>query len=211
MFVQMYIPMKIGTIVFAMLVLTMSIQAQDDYTAKIQHLRAEKDAELKSKKLSPLQKADRKAFDHLNYYPIDEAWNLEVDFAIVENGDTLDMMTSSGKTKQFYVYGRITIYHDGKRESLFAYNRIWPEGYVSEYPPSLFIPFKDHTTGNETYGGGRYLDIDIPAESGLINLDFNLCYNPYCAYGDGFSCPLPPDANDLDFEVKAGEKNYGEH
>lgn len=196
----------------AVLVLCVSnLCAQHSFTDSIQSVRTAKDVELKSKKHSPLQKKDRRAFDHLNYYPVDEAWNLEVDFAIVEHGDTVDMMTSSGKTKQFYVYGRITIYHDGKRESLFAYNRIWPEGYVSEYPPSLFIPFKDHTSGNETYGGGRYLDIDIPAESGLIELDFNLCYNPYCAYGDGFSCPLPPEVNHLGFEVKAGEKNYTSH
>ena len=200
--------------VFYFLVLfcfTLIAKSQDDHTAQIKKLRTEKNVELRSKKNSPLQKKDRKAFDHLNYFPIDKAWCKDVEFALVENGDTIDIITSSGKPKQFYVFGKITFCNDGTPESLNAYMRIWPEGYESDYPPSLFIPFKDQTSGEETYGGGRYMDIDVPAESGLIKLDFNLCYNPYCSYGDGFSCPLPPEVNDLDFEVVAGEKNYGGH
>ena len=134
----MKFPLKTVVTILVLLALTMSIQAQDDYTAKVQQLRTEKDAELKSKKHSPLQKKDRKAFDHLNYYPIEESWNKEVAFTLVQNGDTIDIMTSSGKVKQFYVYGKIALTHQGIQESLEAYRRIWPEGYVSHYPPSLF-------------------------------------------------------------------------
>jgi uncharacterized protein (DUF1684 family) len=69
----------------------------------------------------------------------------------------------------------------------------------------LFIPFTDLTNGKETYGGGRYLDIIIPETDSFI-LDFNLAYNPYCAYNHTYSCPIPPEENFINNQVKAGEK-----
>jgi hypothetical protein len=131
---------------------------------------------------------------------------------LLDGRDTLDMMTSAGFTKRFVTHGIILIERDGRLDSLYSYVRIWPEGQESAYDPHLFVPFTDHTTGVESYGGGRYLDLPIPTE-GVAELivDFNRCYNPYCAYGDGFSCPIPPRKNDLDFSVRAGERDYGKH
>ncbi len=71
----------------------------------------------------------------------------------------------------------------------------------------LFVPFNDYTNGVSSYGGGRYLDIDIPAGDKTI-IDFNFAYNPYCAYHDRWSCPIPPSENNLDIEVEAGVKSY---
>ena len=68
----------------------------------------------------------------------------------------------------------------------------------------MFIPFKDATNGIETYGGGRYLD--APLENGVLTLDFNLAYSPFCAYFEGWTCPLPPRANYLNVAIRAGEK-----
>ena len=160
--------------------------AQSSYVKEIEQGRKAKDKGLRSRRHSPLQKEDRKAFDHLHYYPVDEAWKKEVQFTMIEKGDTIDIMTSSGKIKQFYEYGSLAFAHLGDSDTLTAYKRIWPEGYDSPYAPYLFVPFKDLTTGESTYGGGRYMDIDVPEKSGVITLDFNLCYNPYCAYGGGF-------------------------
>lgn len=185
--------------------------AQTDYIKDIEKGRKAKDKGLRSKRHSPLQSEDMKTFDHLNYFPVDPAWKKEVSFTMIEKGDTIDIMTSSGKVKQFYEYGTLTFAHLGDSDTLTAYKRIWPEGYDVPYAPYLFVPFKDLTTGETSYGGGRYLDIDVPKESGTITLDFNLCYNPYCAYGGGFSCPIPPKKNFVDLKIEAGEKDFGAH
>ena len=76
-------------------------------------------------------------------------------------------------------------------------------------PKRLFIPFRDTTSGKETYGAGRYLELDENA-SGIYTIDFNLAYNPYCAYNIDFSCPLPPEQNTLKVAIRAGEKHYHE-
>ncbi|MEQ9188362.1 MAG: DUF1684 domain-containing protein [Cryomorphaceae bacterium] len=188
--------------------------AQDrpaDYEKLIVQGRKAKDKELKSKRHSPLQAEDRKAFHGLNYFAVDPEWRKLAHFILLENGDTLDIMTSAGKTKEYFEYGLLVIEHLGDADSLTAYKRIWPEGYESPYAPYLFVPFTDLSTGKTTYGGGRYLDIDVPLENGDVVLDFNLCYNPYCAYGSGFSCPIPPKQNFLDVHVEAGEKDFGKH
>jgi uncharacterized protein (DUF1684 family) len=78
------------------------------------------------------------------------------------------------------------------------------------YKNYLFIPFKDKTSGNETYGGGRYLDVTVP-NSELTWLDFNTAYNPYCAYSYRYSCPIPPTVNTLPIEIRAGEKTPSGH
>ncbi|MDG1428784.1 MAG: DUF1684 domain-containing protein, partial [Crocinitomicaceae bacterium] len=70
---------------------------------------------------------------------------------------------------------------------------------------SLFIPFRDKTSRHETYGGGRYLDVQIP-DRDMMHLDFNLAYNPYCAYSHRYSCPIPPEENTLNVSILAGEK-----
>jgi hypothetical protein len=77
------------------------------------------------------------------------------------------------------------------------------------YEKHLFIPFNDRTNGNETYGGGRFLDVYETGTDTLI-IDFNLAYNPYCAYNHKYSCPIPPEANNLELKVKAGEKKFHE-
>jgi hypothetical protein len=74
-----------------------------------------------------------------------------------------------------------------------------------EYEDYLFLPFNDYTNGNETYGGGRYLDVRIPKGNTMV-LDFNKAYNPYCAYTYGYSCPVPPRGNSLETEINAGIK-----
>ena len=80
-------------------------------------------------------------------------------------------------------------------------------GYAFEPGPvsELFIPFRDTTSGSETYGAGRYLDLE-PEDDGTYVLDFNIAYNPWCAYAPQYSCPLPPRENWLTFPIEAGEK-----
>jgi uncharacterized protein len=76
-----------------------------------------------------------------------------------------------------------------------------------EYKNYLFLPFLDLTSGNESYGGGRYIDMRIP-KGNIITIDFNKAYNPYCAYNHKYSCPVVPDENNLNIEIKAGVKKF---
>lgn len=193
------------------LVFQLSLHAQSTYKDDIEKIRLEKDHELKDRKNSPLQKPDRKKFQPLNYYPVEESWRVQARFTRLEGMDEIEIPTSSGKSKTFKVYGMFEFVMEGRTFALRAYKRVWPEGQVpADYHESLFVPFKDLTTGGETYGGGRYMDIELPGEyDRMVELDFNLCYNPYCAYGSGFSCPIPPEANFMDIKVTAGEKAYG--
>lgn len=197
------------TLVFFLTLMAQPSYAQTKYAKEITKNRKAKDKGLRSKRHSPLQPEDRAAFDHLHYFVVDSDWKKKADFIRLEGGDTIDMMTSSGKTKLFYEYGLLVLSHLGGSDTLTAFMRIWPEGYDAPYDPYLFVPFTDLSTGESTYGGGRYMDIGVPEEEGVVTLDFNLCYNPYCAYGSGFSCPIPPKKNHLNMYVEAGERDYG--
>ena len=117
------------------------------------------------------------------------------------------MMTSSGeKADPYKRFARLSFELSGRPLQLTAYQnqRLLQSEVYDKY---LFIPFKDLNSGKITYGGGRYLDIDIP-DSNLVLLDFNQAYNPYCAYGSHWSCPIPPKENYLEVEINAGEKNF---
>jgi uncharacterized protein (DUF1684 family) len=84
---------------------------------------------------------------------------------------------------------------------------------MPQYKDYLYLPFKDFTNGESTYGGGRYLDFKMSdiQENQTIIIDFNKAYNPYCAYSDGYSCPIPPSENHLQVFIEAGEKNIKDH
>jgi hypothetical protein len=81
-----------------------------------------------------------------------------------------------------------------------------------EYADYLFLPFNDASNGKTTYGGGRFIDLEIPAAGNkTIEIDFNKAYNPYCAYNHNYSCPIPPDENNLNILVNAGVKDFAHH
>ena len=119
------------------------------------------------------------------------------------------MPTYSGKTKEHVAYAVLSFMLDGKPQQLTLYRSL-NLMKVPNYRDYLFLPFKDATSGRETYGGGRYIDFrtgDI--KDGKVTLDFNRAYNPYCAYQEGYSCPIPPTNNVLSVAIEAGEKTYG--
>lgn len=154
---------------------------------------------------------DAATFHGLRYYPPDPAWAFSVPLTPTLPGPaaefTLD--TNTGQPRTMALYGTVTLpLPDGERTlSVFA-----PLG--EEVPQRVFIPFRDATSGPETYGAGRYLDAPLTRSGSvqdgdgdaLVSLDFNLAYHPYCAYGDGWTCPLPPRENVLPVAVRAGER-----
>ena len=193
--------------IFIMLLFSYSVLvSQEDYKTQIENYRAKKDLELQSRKTSPLKRKDRKQFQDLPYFDIYESWKFDVELRKTSNSDIIEIPTSAGYAKKFKEYGILEIYVDDKYVPLTAFVRIPRDGEEPPQHPSLFVPFKDLTSGNSTYGGGRYLDIPLPKEGSVATVDFNLAYSPYCAYGEGFACPIPPVQNFIKAEVTAGEK-----
>ena len=157
--------------------------------------RRDKDAFMKDHPQSPLSPEQQAAFDGLPYYDYNPALDLTVRVDPVEGEHEIAIETSSGDVRRYERYGRFTFTVDNQPVTLTIYEA--PHGY--------FLPFADANAGVETYGGGRYLEPEeLPG--GLFHVDFNQAYNPFCAYSDGWSCPIPPAENRLAVAIRAGEK-----
>lgn len=175
----------------------------------IEVFRDGRDKEFRNRTESPLGENDFESFNGLNYYPDDASFSVKAELLRAPGEKAYWLPTSNGGTKKFVKYGILKFQLGGKAQSLTVYDmdQAAKEKYP-EYADLLFIPFKDATNKTETYGGGRYIDIKRPDGKEVI-LNFNLAYNPNCAYGgDKWSCPIPPKENFLKVEIKAGEKRF---
>lgn len=176
------------------------------FSAEIARHREHYKQEFLTEPRSPLKAADT-AF--LDFFPADPAWRVVTRFERAPDAQPFDLPTYSGLTRRYQKYGVLHFEISGKPYQLSVYQNltlIQQEAYKDH----LFLPFKDRTNGDSSYGGGRYFDLsrtDISADGTLI-LDFNKCYNPWCAYSDGYNCPIPPAENHLEVAIVAGERNF---
>ena len=155
---------------------------------------------------SPLKPRDRETFTALEFFPVDTAFIVTAKFVRTPSEVPFYMPTTTERLPEYVKYGELYFTLRGKDLKLNIYQN--KELILQkEYDDYLFLPFTDLTNGVTTYGGGRYLDLRIP-EGNLIQLDFNKAYNPYCAYNEKYSCPIPPAENDLSIEIEAGVKDY---
>ncbi len=177
-------------------------QDMQKLTAQSLTFQIEQDLLYVSKKKSPLTKKERKAFEGHSYFKLDTTFMVMADFERLNSKDTMEMATVRGETKFYVPYAKLTFNLNGELHSLTAYQSLKLRE-IDEYKNYLFVPFKDATSGKTSYGGGRYLDIEIP-EGDQIVLNFNVAYNPYCAYTAGYNCSIPPAENTLAVAVKAG-------
>jgi len=154
---------------------------------------------------TPLEKSDWEHFTELEFFPINLDFAFEAEFVLTPNEPPFMMKRTKDEVK-YQKYGEVYFKYKGKEYKLNAYQnlRYIERGGDVDY---LFIPFNDLTNDESTYGGGRYIDTDIP-EGKTIILDFNQAYNPYCAYNKKYSCPIPPRENDLNIAVEAGVKAF---
>ncbi len=174
-----------------------------DYGSAIAGYRAEKDAFFKSAPGSPIPVDEREAFTGLPYYAVDADLVFEGLTPEPYTGDEpshFQIPTSDGKLRPAHRAGVFRFDLDGASRQLTAYEL---EGAHSD--GRLFLPFLDATSGSETYGAGRYLDLE-PDEDGTYAIDFNLAYHPSCVYAAHFSCPITPAENRLAVRVEAGER-----
>ena len=173
-----------------------------EYAEAVQQFRTDKDAFFKAAPGSPIPAGEREAFTGLPYYPVDPAYYFEERTLEPYTGDEpshFQIPTSDGKLRPAHRAGILAFELGGERQSLTAY--VLDAGD----PTSLFVPFLDATSGTETYGAGRYLDLE-PEDDGTYILDFNIAYHPSCVYDAIFSCPLTPAENRLPVRVEAGER-----
>jgi len=167
-------------------------------TEKLAGFRQRKDAFFKEHPNSPLNDDQKAAFEHLNYFPDnpDLRLQLELDTSGEGIGEEVTIGTVSGEAKRYTRIGRVHFSVDGQPVTLSVFREA-TRGH-------LFVPFRDSTSGKETYEVGRYLEPKLLPD-GRVNLDLNLAYNPYCAYNHGWSCPIPPFENFLRAPIRAGE------
>ena len=161
--------------------------------------RAEKDRFMRSND-SPVPAEQRATFPPLLYYPIDPAYQVPASLNVARGDEVLQIPTSTGQRRDMRRIGTLRFMVQGKELGLTAF-----VDASSNDMRRLFVPFGDFTNGNETYPGGRYLDLDRTA-SGAYDLDFNRAYNPFCVVNAAYDCPLPPKENRLPVPIRAGEK-----
>jgi len=168
-------------------------------TTALDQFRAEKDTLFRDHPHSPLDRSERESFRGLQYYPENPGLVFDVEPQLFDPPELVEMQTSTGDDATYLRWGRVTFAVDGQEASLPVYR--------DPGSGSLFLPFQDASAGGETYGAGRYLEVEeLPG--GRLHLDFNYAYNPYCAYGEGWSCPIPLAENRLRVAIRAGEKTY---
>ncbi len=187
------------------IVVTMVIASCTSFSEEMRRHREHYKQQFLSDPRSPLDSGDLKSLD---FFPSVRSARIEADFTATPTAEPFEMATYSGITRTYRKWGEATFLWKGQGASLALFENMTFRGNPM-YRDYLFLPFKDDTNGHTTYGGGRYLNLSkADTEDGQITIDFNKSYNPWCAFSDGFNCPIPPRENHLPFEVKAGEKKY---
>lgn len=187
-------------VIIAILLGNLACTRKTDYENTVDKFRSQTLGFYTRPEESPLNSEELKSFGGLHFFDINEQYNLLATIEWMSQPDTVTMKTSKDDIRY---YLRVALLHftiAGNNYQLAAYQP--PDDSLS----SLFVPFHDLTNGNESYGGGRYLDIEADKGTTDIKLDFNFSYVPYCAYSHRYSCPLVPAENDLKVRIEAGEK-----
>ncbi|OGO28881.1 MAG: hypothetical protein A2W33_01000 [Chloroflexi bacterium RBG_16_52_11] len=165
--------------------------------SELEAMRAEKDEFFAHHPQSPLTPEQKQTFKGLNYFAENPDLRLEVQVDELPEKERLEMQTSTGDVQRYERFGRFRFMVEGQEAELTIYQS---EG-------GFFLPFVDSLAGQETYPAGRYLEPE-PLPDGRFRVDFNLAYNPYCAYNEMWSCPITPFENRLKVAIRAGEKSF---
>jgi len=183
---------------------------EQDYMKALAQFRRQKDDYFRTAPESPIPESERTAFKGLRYYPPLFALRVAAQVERLPASAPIQMATSDGAFREFVKAAALRFLIDGQAYTLTGYSSA---DDASDPDAALFIPFRDALSGKETYGAGRYLDVHAEQSADgqpIAILDFNLAYNPYCAYNDNFSCPITPPENTLPVAIYAGERNYHE-
>lgn len=198
--------MKHILLVLACIFIFCTVFAQQDTAVLNDAYRFQKELvkEYADKATSPLSKEAAKSFKGIHFFPVNTAYIVKAVFKRTTEEKIFGMPTSGSTTKQYLKYAEVNFTLSGKPYKLNVYQSV-SLASQRQYRDYLFIPFRDASSGKETYGGGRYIDLTIPYGDTII-INFNKAYQPYCAYTEGYNCPIPPRENYLPVKVEAGVK-----
>lgn len=167
--------------------------------SELEHFRKQKDDFFRSNPYSPLTPDQKQRFTGLRYFPKNPNLDLIVEVEESPQKEEISVQTNTGEVQRFVRYGHFSFTVDGREATLTLFEG--EQGY--------FLPFADGLAGEETYGAGRYLEPEALPD-GRFHVDFNLAYNPYCAYNEHWTCPLTPPENRIDVPIRAGEKVFAQ-
>lgn len=183
--------------------------SQDEYSWEMKQFRHQKDQFFATSPDAPIPAHERQQFEGLRYFEPDLSYRVEAELVRFDTPEIVQLGTTTGRISQHYRYGEVRFTLDGQPCRLTVYKSVDADGEDAEADRELFLPFRDATSGKESYGAGRYLELEEgSAGPGRVVIDFNLAYSPWCAYSDLYSCVLPPAENTLSVPVCAGERSY---
>lgn len=195
----------IGVLTVVVLAIAYTLTGTDDPGAYLEKVEKERERQFKYLRFSadsPLTEEQRKNLKELAHYPIDPAFRVRARLVPLEPKKMLELPMTDGTVEKYLQHSNAEFEWEGK-----SYSLLLLQSLKDSDRRNFFLAFADETSGRETYGGGRYINLRQDGKNS-ISIDFNLAYNPYCAYNPEFACPLPPKENILSFAVRAGEKDY---
>lgn len=183
-----------------------AVNKKTGYVSEMKIYRENYKQEFLTEDRSPLK--TKKELKYLDFFDIDSNFRVKAEYTLSGFTDTLDFRTSSGKIKQYFPFAIMHFKINNEEFELTAFISLQLM-HDEKYKDYLFVPFNDFTNGEDSYGGGRYIDINKSEfRDGIVILDFNKAYNPWCAFATGYNCPIPPSENFLKTYIYAGEKKY---
>ena len=170
--------------------------------SELEEFRATKDGFFRDDARSPLSPEQRSAFEGLAYFEEDPSLVIRAPLETegIDPTERIVMQTTTGDERVYRRAGRVRFEVGGESAEVTLFS--------ARDMDELFLPFRDATSGKETYGAGRYLEVDPPDADGTVIVDLNYAYNPYCAYNPDWSCPIPPAENRLSVAIRAGERSF---
>ena len=181
--------------------------ANSEFTKELKQFRKDYKKAMLADERSPFE--SKKELKSVTFFEPNENLKVKCLFIRTYEEKPFEMSTYSGDTKPYVKYGDLLFEIPGDATYRISVYQSLKGLKIPLYKDHLFVPFKDLTNGESTYGGGRYINLTLAdIQQGIVYLDFNKAYNPWCAYGDGFSCPVPPKENHLNIKIEAGEKDY---
>ncbi len=195
-----------------LVLLSSSVRAQEDSAAvnSIHKFQRELNAEYKDPKASPLDPEKLKDFEGHDFFPMDLKYSVEAVLTVTDKEPYFKMMTSNNQPRNYRQYGILEFTLEGQLFKLPVYQS-QKLMETEEYADYLFFPFTDLTNGDASYSAGRYIDLRIPEKGNTVTVDFNKAYNPLCAYSNRYSCPIVPEKNHIQLEIRAGVRHDNSH
>jgi uncharacterized protein len=195
----------LGVLAVVALAIAYTLTRTDDPEVYVQKIERERERQFKFLRFnheSPLTEEQKRELRDLEHYPIDPLYRIRAKMVPIAERKMLELPLTDGSMEKYLLHSHAEFSMEGQQHRLLLLQSL-----KELDKRNFFLAFADETSGNETYGGGRYINLRQDGKNS-ITIDFNLAYNPYCAYNPDFACPIPPKENILPIAILAGEKDY---